>query len=337
MPQGWSAGRKKFFVFLSAAGVWGTVGAGSGSAQNSGAFVYGYRYFQSGDFRSAAKYFEMAMRMNPGDDKSLFYDALSYQKLGETERARALYKHVLAVFPDSPSAKPAGTALRRLLLEQARSSGATPSSEHSAGTPPSLPARPPVDASKFSRGQIQAAFNKEMGSARAQREAGNFNEAENDFRDAMQWADKLGQLSPELADLLQEYGGFLVELKRTAPAFELGKRELSIRQYMYGRDSRNTIDCLMRVAPLYKDMKNLDTAQQYYERCQVFFQKQYDDAVQVHKRLVNERNELLNCLNCLLDILQTKRGPQQANQPDERVDALKAKIAMLQAEAAQPK
>ena len=68
-------------------------------------YTLAVKYYGVRDYKKAAELFEAAMRQNPAHSSALYYDASCYQQLGETERARSLYRHLLAVFPTSAAAK----------------------------------------------------------------------------------------------------------------------------------------------------------------------------------------------------------------------------------------
>src|SRR5262249_8143581 len=109
--------------------------------------------------------------------------------------------------------------------------------------------------------------------------------------------------------------------------------ELEIREIVYGRDSRNVIDCMVRIAPNYRDTGDLDGAENMYRKIIPAFQIDYDHALRDRKRLTNERNALISAKNGLLSVLAIRKPPHRLNEPDE-YDNLNAEIKRLNEEAA---
>lgn len=329
--------RRQRQILLSALLISVSVSAAGAKQDTLTSFESGMRFFNAKHYDIASKYFEQAMRQNPADHQSLVYDAMCYLKLGDKERARALFRHVQAVFPTSSSARAAQFGLRML-----------------ASSPPPAPATPPPTAAAavsvnlaplaaatarssspskgMSREQMIAAINEKIAGGRGMHEQGRFKEAERQFIDALAMSEKLGQTSPELANSLKAYADFLVDLKERDRAYKLYKRELEIRQVVWGQQSREVIDCMMRIAPIYKDVGDIDTAEIMYRKCHPIFQSDYDTAMRQRKRVVNERNALLNCENGLLAILEIRRTPHNLGTVDE-YDDLKNKIKLLNEEA----
>lgn len=281
-------------------------------------FASGKHWYLKGDYSAAAGCFERAMQQRPGDYRALIYDAFSYQKLGQKERARALYQHAIAIFPDSSAAKIAKECLKTI---DAPSTAV-------AALAPAGPTHAPTKSE-------EATISEKLQAGRVFHEKGDFKQAEHQFEDALHLAEHHGQLSQNLVDVLQTTGDYFVDRKDSPKAYTYFKREIAIRENMHGKDHRSVLQCIMRIAPTYVAVGELNDAEAMYRRCLPVYQKDYDDAIKARKRLTNERNTLIQCQSGLLGILQQKRQPHYATQRDE-VDDLQEIIKRLQEEAARP-
>ncbi|HEY9868547.1 MAG TPA: aspartyl protease family protein [Candidatus Obscuribacterales bacterium] len=86
----------------------------------------GVRVYNAGKFLDAAELFEKAAQSSPQNANALYYAAISYQQLGYTARAAALYEQIVQRFPATQVAGYARTALKALqaVTTQDGSSGA---------------------------------------------------------------------------------------------------------------------------------------------------------------------------------------------------------------------
>ncbi|MGD9684219.1 MAG: retroviral-like aspartic protease family protein [Candidatus Obscuribacterales bacterium] len=73
-----------------------------------------YKAFQSKRYAEAASGFESYLREHPRDVRASYYGALSYQYLGKTSSALALYRRVALISPESQMGSYATTILQRL-------------------------------------------------------------------------------------------------------------------------------------------------------------------------------------------------------------------------------
>jgi tetratricopeptide (TPR) repeat protein len=292
----------------------------------AGWFENARAYFLAKQYSNAAPCFEKAMQENPANHRALVYDAACYDRLGQTERARALYQLVIAVFPTSESANVARRGLSGLLAPAAAK---TPAAAPAAAASAAAACKEPEGRSN------DAMCAEKLAAAKGFHERGKFSEAENNFADALRYAEKGGQLNAQLAEVLQAEGDYFVDRRDYTKAYPFYKRELALRESLYGRDSRKVLDCLIRIAPTYAQNGELDTADQMYRRCMPVFQKDYDNAVNAHKRLTTERNALIGCMTGLVGVLRQTRGRHQSTTRDE-YDELSDQLKLLNEEASKP-
>ncbi len=287
-------------------------------------------YFLSKQYASAAPCFEKALQENPADHRALVYYAACFDRSGQTERARALYQLVISIFPGTASAKVAQKGLSGLPAPGAAAAPAPVAKSEPAAAPSS------TAASKASENQSNAArASAKLAAAHSFHEQGKYSEAENNFADALHFAERGGQQSAQLVEVLQAEGEYFVDRRDYVKAYPFYKRELALRQTMYGHDSKSVMDCMMRIAPTYVKNGELDTADQMYHKWLPVLRKDYESAVNAHKRLTNERNALIGCMSGLIDVLRQTRQRHQSNVRDE-YDDLSDELKLLQDEAAKP-
>lgn len=87
---------------------------GFASPALAGDIAAAYRAFQSKRYAEAAGGFESYLREHPRDVRATYYAALSYQYLGKTSSALALYRRVALIAPESQMGNYATTILQRL-------------------------------------------------------------------------------------------------------------------------------------------------------------------------------------------------------------------------------
>ena len=91
----------------------------SSSAGNTGIIIYlntriGYIYFKKKNYSQAIEYFEMAEKMSPRNIEVAYYLGLSYDKIGEKEKARKFLSRVIELAPQSEYAQEAEKKLKKL-------------------------------------------------------------------------------------------------------------------------------------------------------------------------------------------------------------------------------
>ncbi len=77
-------------------------------------FNAGLTYFNQRQYQKAAPYFEYALRNSPWDSNAYYYLALTYHHMGDTSRAKQMYRQVVERFGAAPAAAMAGAALKKL-------------------------------------------------------------------------------------------------------------------------------------------------------------------------------------------------------------------------------
>lgn len=98
---------------------------------SAGSLEDGVKLFQAKKYKNAIPYFEQALRANPYDYNAIYYSALSYQYLGDFQRAKGEYGRLVDKFPYTTAGKNAQMVLQRLdprYLESIlrRNAGASP-------------------------------------------------------------------------------------------------------------------------------------------------------------------------------------------------------------------
>lgn len=303
-------------------------------------FSVGMQYYKAGQFARAAQLFEAAMRKRPDNSVALVNDAVCYHKLGDIERARALYMHVLAIFPDSQAAQIARDGLKILPPKgqaapaPAPAPAPQPAAEASKATAKTSAATSSTSNAKQSAQAISDAVYAELRKASILHEAGKLSECQRAFVDALALAEKLGPSTLPLADVLKETAFYYADLREFETACRYHKREFPIRELLVGKRSRAMIDVEIRMAPNYYESGDLDTSEMYYRDVIPVFQREYQDAVRARKRLTGERDRYLNSLNGLSNVLKKRAIPHPAATHDE-YDDLQVLIKQLQDEAKQ--
>jgi tetratricopeptide (TPR) repeat protein len=271
--------------------------------------------FYAHEYDHSASLCEMALRLNPGNHEALYLDARCYEELGQKERARALFQYLIAVFPGSESAN-----LAKQALHDIDKSGP----KQASAPPPKAPEhKPEVDKTA-----VTGIVDAKLAQGRTLNEAGRFNEAEHAYTDALWQAEKLGQLNPKLAEAVHSLGDFLSDRKDYQRAYPLFRRELSLKQSMYGNDARTVIDCKWSIVSTYVQFGDLLNAELFYRDCLEVFRKDYNAAVSAKKRVVNERNTLVAAMSGLSGVLHQEAGQKRTAEADD----LDLNIKQLQTE-----
>ena len=91
----------------------------SSSARNTGIIIYlntriGYIYFEKKKYSQAIEYLEMAEKVSPQNVEVAYYLGLSYDKIGEKEKAREYLFRVIELAPKSEFAQEAEKKLKKI-------------------------------------------------------------------------------------------------------------------------------------------------------------------------------------------------------------------------------
>jgi len=91
----------------------------SSPAGNTGIIIYlnvriGYVYFEKKKYSQAIEYLEMAEKMSPQNVEAAYYLGLSYDKIGEIEKAREFLSRVIEFAPQSEFAQEAEKKLKKI-------------------------------------------------------------------------------------------------------------------------------------------------------------------------------------------------------------------------------
>ena len=91
----------------------------SSPAGNTGVIIYlnvriGYVYFEKKKYSQAIEYLEMAEKMSPQNVEVAYYLGLSYDKIGEIEKAREFLSRVIEFAPQSEFAQEAEKKLKKI-------------------------------------------------------------------------------------------------------------------------------------------------------------------------------------------------------------------------------
>ena len=93
--------------------------ASSSSAGNTGISIYlniriGYIYFEKKNYSQAIEYLERAAEMSPQNAEVIYYLGMSYDKIGEKEKALTSFTKVLELVPQSEFAREAEKELKKI-------------------------------------------------------------------------------------------------------------------------------------------------------------------------------------------------------------------------------
>jgi len=91
----------------------------SSSVRNTGIIIYlntriGYIYFEKKKYSQAIEYLEKAKEMSPKNVEVAYYLGLSYDKIGEKEKAREFLSRVIVLAPQSEFAQEAEKKLKKI-------------------------------------------------------------------------------------------------------------------------------------------------------------------------------------------------------------------------------
>ena len=108
-------GKKKRSVYLKAL----DLTTSSSPAGNTGIIIYlntriGCIYFNEKNYSQAIEYLEMAEKASPQNVETVYYLGLSYDKIGEIEKAREFLSQVIELAPQSEFAQEAEKKLKKM-------------------------------------------------------------------------------------------------------------------------------------------------------------------------------------------------------------------------------
>ena len=267
----------------------------------------GVRYYNAKNYKDAARMFETAMRLNPAHSSALYYDALCYQHLGETERARALHHHVVNVFPASPAATLAQQALSKMGIAVAAASKAiTPTAAAAAapgtGAPPEIAA---IDADLATAAK-EASFNHNS-------------LAERSFMEAEHRAERLGRGSPKLAQVLGAMGDYYAAKGEPEKACKAFKKELQVKERLLDRNSLELADCMSRHATAFINDNQAEEAERLLQRSVEIYQRSYESNERNHKNTKVDKDKWAGSLAQLATCYRKLGKFVEAKQLDAQV------------------
>ncbi|HAJ32080.1 MAG TPA: hypothetical protein DCK79_01715 [Candidatus Atribacteria bacterium] len=96
-----------------------TTSSSSSSAGNTGIIIYlnvriGYVYFEKKKYSQAIEYLESAIKMSSHNAEAYYYLGLSYDKIGEKEKAQEFLSRVIELAPQSEFAQEAKKKLKKI-------------------------------------------------------------------------------------------------------------------------------------------------------------------------------------------------------------------------------
>ncbi len=285
-----------------------------GASPLSGGDPYemGCKLFQARSFKQAAQMFETAMRLNPAHSSALYYDALCYQNLGESEHAKALHQHVINLFPSSPAAALAQKAMAKLgpanvAATLTRLSAPGPAAAAPAGPRPEIAV---VDA------DLASASNNIANNREAL--------AERSFGEAERHAEKLGAAHPKLGQVLGAIGDYWVAKGELEKGLRAYRKELQIKERTLDRNSTELADCMLRQAPVYVNDGLADDAERLLSRCMDIYQKAYDGDERYHKNSKADRDKLIGSMAQMANCYRKQNRFSDAKQMDAQVARMSA-------------
>jgi tetratricopeptide (TPR) repeat protein len=275
-------------------------------------YTTGRRFFDAANYKQAALMFEAAMRLNPAHSSALFFDALCYQRLGETEHARALYQHVINVFPRSSSATAAARALNLL-----PAAGSAPAAS-AATVRTAVSAASSSSSSLSEAAQIDANLKTAADLIAHRRES----EAEHLYLESERKAERLGNNSTKLGEVLGTLGDFYAARGDNDKACSVYRRELHIRELTIDRRSVEFADCMTRQAPAYMNDGQLEQAEQLLQRSMDTYQRAYDASEREHTNSKPARDKLTGCMSQLAQVWRKQNRVNDAKQLEYQVKLL---------------
>lgn len=274
-------------------------------------YTTGVQLYNGGQFARATQALERAMRLNPAHSSALYYDALCYQKLGETERARALLLHVVSVFPQSAAA---GLAVK-VLSEIAHPSKRSASPTIAAVTQPSAGAPHPD----------LAAVDQHLAKAQSLIDNKRDSEAEHSFIEAEHRAEHLGSYHPKLSESLARLGDYYANHGDAARAVNIYRREAAIAERNLGRNSVLLADRMHVHANAYTAEGDYNKSEDLLRRCIDIYQRNIDDLERRHLNSAPDSGKMIGCMANLAGVLRKAGRSGEAK-------ALEGQVKMMQAQ-----
>lgn len=269
-------------------------------------YAAGVRYYNARNYKDAVHMFERAMRLNPAHSSALYYDALCYQHLGETEHARALHHHVVNIFPASPAAALAQQALAKMGAVVAPSALTKPVAGASAtpagGEPPEIVA---IDA-ELAVAAREASFN-------------HYGLAERAFMQAEHQAEHLGRVSPKLAQVMGAMGDYYVARGESEKACRAYKKELQVKERLLDRNSIELADCMSRHATAFINDGQAEEAERLLTRSVEVYQRAYESNERTRKNTKVEKDKWAGSLAQLATCYRKLGKFSEAKQLDAQV------------------
>ncbi|PWU02717.1 MAG: hypothetical protein C5B53_01350 [Candidatus Melainabacteria bacterium] len=307
----------KTSVLLMIILAWPTAGFCSSLTNAEIFFEKGKLYFAHKDYVRAAISFELAMQRNPGNANALYYDALTYQQAGDLQRAKALYKHAMAVFPGTKAAYYSLLALKALEKQMANARPIEPMIELTA-KPVAPVEKPPIEPLAKPVDLVQELITKAV----ALQEDGRGGEAERVYRDALNQAEKGGQNDVKIADALQALSEYYVDIGSYGKACDLYRRELRIREVSSRHDPDAIATCMSRQANGYIKDGDYAMAEELLRKCVETYQSEYDTADHYHKRTTCQRQKLVQAKSALASILRVTNRATEAKGIEQEIKVL---------------
>lgn len=266
----------------------------------------GIKLYNAKNYKDAAHMFETAMRLNPAHSSALYYDALCYQQLGESEHARALHNHVIHIFPGSPAAGMAQHALSKLGPVAA----ITTRPQASSPATPAAPAGPPPEI---------VAIDGDLAMAAKEVSFNHGNLAERAFQNAEHRAEKLGATHPKLGQVLGAMGDFYAARGEPDKACKCFKRELQVKERTLDRNSTELADCMARHANAFINDGQPEEAERLLQRCVDIYQRSYDLNDRNHRNTKVDKDKWAGSLAQLANCYRKMGKFSEAKQLDVQV------------------
>jgi len=273
-------------------------------------FERGKHYFARGDYTHAAMSFEAAMRLNPCDSNALYFDALSYQQAGDFQRALALYKHAMSVFPGSRAAAYSVVALKELQKRMGN---------NQAAPPPAVADPAPVPEAPVAEQKPADVVAELIKKGAELQENGRGNEAERSYIAALNQAEKGGQNNIQIADALQALGDYYSESGLSGKAFDLYRRALRVREFCLRDHPEMLADCMTREASIFTKDGDYATSEEMLRRCVDIYQSELEKAEHNHKRTAVQRQKLISAKSALATILRLTNRANEAKSIEQEV------------------
>lgn len=279
-------------------------------------FDRGRFHFARKEYAKAAVFFELAMQRDPGNAEALYYDALTYQQAGDINRAKALYKHTLAIFPKTKAAYYSFLALKG--LETQKPVVKPPDLALAGPVKPAQPAEKPPAKPAAQPESVADIIKK----AHVLLEDGRPNEAERYYEEALHQAEKGGQGDPRIAEALQALAAYYVDVGSYGKACDLFRRELRIREQCMRQNPNDLAAVMTRQAVIYTKAGEVSTSEELLRRCVDIYQADFDNAESHHKRTTLQRQNLISAKTSLAGLLRATNRAGEAKVMEQEIRIL---------------